>query len=71
MTVASPMRTLLVGVGARGKIWTRLIQQEPLTELIGYVDLLDENLAWAQETWDAPPDICYRDMTKALADLQP
>ncbi len=66
-----PARTLLVGVGARGKIWTRLLQDEPLTEIVGYVDLLDENLEWAQERYDAAPDYCYKDLKIALRDLQP
>lgn len=64
-------RVLLVGVGARGKIWSRLLNEEPSVEVVGYVDLLDENLTWAQERYDAPPDMCYRDMSQALRDRRP
>lgn len=66
-----PIRTLLVGVGARGKIWTRLLHDEQLVETVGYVDLLPSNLSWAQERYGAAPAICYADMTRALKDLQP
>ena len=65
------MRTLIIGVGARGKIWSRLLDDEPSTEVIGYVDLDERNLQWAQEHYDAPPDFCYTDMDQALQDLKP
>jgi predicted dehydrogenase len=62
---------LLVGVGARGKIWSRLLHDEPLVEVVGYVDLLSENLAWAQERYDVSADMCYQDLTQALRERQP
>lgn len=67
----TPVRTLLVGVGARGKIWTRLLAAEPLTEVVGYVDLLEDNLQWAQDNYGASRNICYTDMNQALKDLKP
>ena len=39
-----PIRTLLVGLGPRGQIWSRLLHEEPLTEVIGYVDVDPANL---------------------------
>lgn len=67
----SPMRCLLVGVGARGKIWARVLNDEPSIEVVGYVDLHEANLASAQATYHAGPDIFYLDMAEALRDLQP
>ena len=46
-----PIRTLLVGLGARGQIWSRLLHEEPLTEVIGYVDVDPANLDRARERW--------------------
>jgi hypothetical protein len=46
--MSEAMRTLLVGVGARGKIWARLLREEPTTTKIGYVDVDESNLAWMQ-----------------------
>jgi predicted dehydrogenase len=66
-----PIRTLLVGVGARGKIWSRLLHEEALTDLAGYVDLDPANRAWAQETWGASASICFDDMTEALRATTP
>jgi predicted dehydrogenase len=65
------MRVLLIGVGARGKIWARLLNDEPLVDVVGYVDVLDENLRWAQERFQAPGSICYRDMHDGLRDQRP
>ncbi len=40
------LRTLVVGVGTRGKHWVRLAHDEPLIEAVGYVDLDPANLEW-------------------------
>ena len=44
--MTEPMRTLLVGLGARGRIWTRLLHDEPTTRTVGYVDVNAENFVW-------------------------
>ena len=41
----APIRTLLVGYGARGRIWSRLLHEEPLTEVVGYVDVEQRSIA--------------------------
>jgi predicted dehydrogenase len=66
-----PMRTLLIGVGARGKIWSRILDDEPMTHVVGYVDLLDHNLEWVRDRYDATSAMCYRDMNQALRELRP
>lgn len=69
--MTEPLRTLLVGVGARGKVWARLLQEEPLTEVVGYVDRLDSNLAWVQDRYAAPRSACFSDMSQALRSVSP
>jgi predicted dehydrogenase len=66
-----PFRTLMVGLGARGKKWARILHEEPQCQTIGYVDLDESNLEWAQSMYEAQPNVCYKDMTTALEDLKP
>ena len=67
----TPIRTLLVGFGARGRIWARLLHEEARTEVVGYVDIDPANLAAARETWAAPRSACFSDLDEALAATQP
>ncbi len=66
-----PLRTLLAGVGARGKVWARLLREEPLTETVGYVDLLEANLEWARERCGAAANVCFTELAQALRILKP
>ena len=65
------MRTLLVGLGARGRIWTRLLHDEPTTETVGYVEVNAENFAWAQEHYGASPEMCFTELATALETVRP
>src|SRR4051812_15501565 len=67
--MTEPLRTLLVGVGARGKIWARLLDEEPLTDVVGYVDPLAANRDWAAGRPGARP--VYDAMEPALRELRP
>ena len=67
----NPARTLMVGLGARGKKWARIMHEEQKSQTVGYVDLDDNNLEWAQTMYEADPKICYNDMGQALKELQP
>ena len=69
--MSEPMRTLLVGVGARGRIWTRLLHDEPTTKTVAYVDVNPENLRWVQDTYGASSDICFGDLAAALEAVRP
>lgn len=69
--MSNPMRTLLVGLGARGKKWARILQEEPSVETIGYVDILDDNLEWAKSFDSAAEKSSYSSMEKALSELEP
>ena len=69
--MTEPLRTLIVGVGARGRHWVRLVQEEPLAVPVGYVDPIPAGLRWVQERYDEPPDRCFSGMTEALAATQP
>ncbi len=66
-----PIRTLVVGVGTRGRHWVRLVHEEPATEPVGYVDPKPEALAWVAARYDEPPDRCFAGMTEALAATAP
>ena len=67
----SPVRTVLVGLGARGKKWARVLHDEEQCETVGYVDLAESNLEWAQSMYEAQPESCYEDMEQALKELKP
>lgn len=67
----SPIRTLIVGVGTRGKHWSRLVNEESNTVPVGYVDLDPQNLTWAQETYGASPSQCFVDYREALRATRP
>ena len=54
-----------------GRIWSRLLHEEPLTEVVGHVDVDPANLAAAREMWSAPDGICFADLDEALAVTQP
>lgn len=63
----SPVRTLLVGVGTRGKHWARIMHDEPLCETVGYMDLDPAGLAAIQEMYPAPAT--FTDLDEALASV--
>ena len=69
--IERPIRTLVVGVGTRGKHWSRLVNEEPNTTAVGYVDLLDENLRWAQDSYGANAAECFKDLAIALKSTRP
>ena len=71
MSTNPPIRTLLVGVGARGKTWARLLAEEATTDTVGYVDLRPENLAWVREQYMAGAEACFNDLRTALAATAP
>jgi predicted dehydrogenase len=66
-----PVRTLLVGVGARGKVWARLLHQERLAQVVGYVDPLVANIGWLQDRLGVPSTACFSRMSDALGALAP
>ena len=66
-----PIRTLLVGLGNRGRKWARILDEEPLAETVGYVDIADAALEEVQSTYKVQPKICYKDMALAIKELEP
>lgn len=64
-------RTLLVGLGARGRVWARLLDEEPRTAVAGYVDLSEANLAASGATYGVRPDACFSDLAAALRAVRP
>ena len=69
--MSEPLRTLIVGVGTRGRHWVRLVHEEPGTIPVGYVDPKPVGLDWVQERYDEPPDRCFAGMTEALQVTKP
>jgi predicted dehydrogenase len=61
----------MVGLGSRGKKWARLLHDESQVTTVGYVDINESNLEWAQSFYEASPQRCYKDMSQALKDLKP
>lgn len=66
----SPIRTLLVGVGTRGKHWARIMHDEPLCELVGYMDISEANLAQINAEFPAPDGALFTDLDAALAGVE-
>src|SRR5262245_27040898 len=66
-----PIRTLLVGLGARGQIWARLLHEEPLTEVVGYVDVDPAHVTTVQDRWGASASDCFGDLAAAIRVSQP
>jgi predicted dehydrogenase len=69
--VSGPIRTLVVGVGTRGRHWVRLAHEEPLAVPVGYVDPRSEALAWVQERYDEPVERCFSTLMAALQATSP
>ena len=69
--MVAPLRTLLVGLGARGRVWARLLNEDPRTRVVGYVDLSEENLTHIRDKYGAPAAACYQELGPALGAVQP
>jgi predicted dehydrogenase len=65
----APIRTLLVGVGTRGKHWARLMHEEPLCQTVGYMDISEANLTEIQARFPAPPGALFTDLDQALSSV--
>ncbi len=65
------LRTLLVGVGTRGKTWARLLHDEPLTEIVGYVDPDPAAATWLAERYGVPGGQVYSALAPAIAATRP
>lgn len=66
-----PIRTVIVGVGTRGKHWVRLVSEEPLTETVGFVDPDPACLDWVQAQYGATSEQCFADLDAALDATRP
>ena len=63
----APIRTLLVGVGTRGRHWARIMADEPLCEVVGYMDIDPGNLAAIDQQFPVPDGALFTDLHAALA----
>src|SRR2546426_12092989 len=53
--MSTPLKGILVGLGARGHHWYDAVRSHPETEYVAYVEAADENRARAIERWELPP----------------
>lgn len=60
------MKVIQVGVGGFGRHWLRLLSEFPGVELVGLVDIADENLEEAAGVSGVPLDLCFDVLEKAL-----
>lgn len=66
--MSAPIRTVLVGLGARGRYWAQVMHAEPRCDVIAYVDPAREALERADATFGARP--CFTSLDEALAGLE-
>ncbi|MGX1162927.1 putative dehydrogenase [Arthrobacter sp. SLBN-100] len=62
----SPLRVVVVGAGGMGRAWLRTVEESPLVELVGIVDL-DLEAAHAAAAWLGRPDLPVGAGTARLA----
>jgi predicted dehydrogenase len=62
----SPLRVVVVGAGGMGRAWLRTVEESPLVELAGIVDL-DLEAAGAAAAWLGRPDLPVGPGTAQLA----
>lgn len=68
--MTAPLRTLLVGVGTRGKHWARIIRDEPLCTPVGYMDVSEDALAKIVEDFPIDGGQVFTSLESALANLE-
>lgn len=61
------MKFIQVGVGGFGNCWMQVLKNNPEAEVVGLVDISDQNLAAACEKYDYPASLCHRDLETAIA----
>lgn len=64
MTPSTPIRMLLVGLGARGRYWAQVMHAEARVEVVGYVDPSADSLARASRDFGERPQ--FSDLASAL-----
>lgn len=67
----SPIRTLLVGLGTRGKHWARIMRDEPRCDVVGYMDINAETVTAVHEQFPVPEQALFTDLETALAGAKP
>jgi len=65
--MSATLRTLLVGLGARGRYWAQVMHAEPRCSVVGYVDPAPEALESANASFGVRPS--FTTLDAALAEL--
>ncbi len=71
LSIAKPVRVLLVGLGARGRKWARIVNEEPMCRPVGYVDLLNLRLEWARSRFPGQQATVTTSLDDALSECGP
>jgi predicted dehydrogenase len=66
MEPGSPLRTIHVGVGGRGRWPIELLTDDSRFRPVAVVDVVTENLAWARERSGVPERACFGSLDEAL-----
>ena len=66
--MSAPLRTVLVGLGARGRYWAQVLQAEPRCDLVAYVDPDPEALSRARTSYGERPAFASLEAAMATVD---
>ncbi len=66
--MSAPVRAILVGLGARGRYWARVMHDEPRCEIVAYVDPSHDALALADASFGARPGFASLEAALAAID---
>ena len=64
------MKFIQVGVGGFGAVWVNLLKSSREAKVVGMVDISDEALDRACKAAGYGPDICFKSLKQALANVQ-
>jgi predicted dehydrogenase len=70
MSIHTPFRTLIVGMGGLSNAMSKLLRQYDWQRIVGVVDIRTESLQKAQTELDLPEEALFTDLGRALGESQ-
>lgn len=64
------LKLIQVGIGGWGYSWAGVVQESKYWEAVGYVDIEQQNLLKASETYGMSREKCFNDLNKALNKIE-
>lgn len=64
------IRTIHVGVGGRGRWPVEVLSEDPRFQPTALVDVIPDNLPWAQERSGLPASACFTDVEQAIKQVE-